>query len=125
MEPMIAIWSESSRNHSNLWMFYIVIVTAVAGFSLTTSSLVAGASNSWAAYAILVALAVFMVVNAISIWNNLATYEAARQGLITLSETEIHLRLVVDSINEIPRFLVIAVHGVLDILVLSAVASRI
>ena len=125
MEHAIAIWTESSQGHSDLWMFYIVIVTAVVGYAFSESFERSTKSNPTVGYALLLALFAFMVANVYSIWRNLDMYESATKAIALYAKGDTILKTVTSSIVDIDRWLVIPLHLVLDLLVIYVVYSRI
>ncbi len=125
MEHAIAIWTEVSQNHRNLWMFYIVIVTAVVGYAFSESFESAIKINNRIGYIILAALVIFMASNVVSMWTNLNTHKAATAAIKVFAKGDTTLESVTSSVAGIHIWAVIPLHIVLDLFVIYVVYMRI
>ncbi len=124
MEHAIAIWTEVSQNHRNLWMFYIVIVTAVVGYAFSESFERAIKINNRIGYIILAALVIFMASNVVSMWINLNTHKAATAAIKVFAKGDTTLESVTSSVAGIHVWAVIPLHIVLDLIVIYVVYIR-
>lgn len=119
ISTIIKIWQTTGDYHGNLWMFYILVVSGILGFSF---------SESFARRALvsrvglLVLLSAFLFANLKSIYDNLEIYNSSVRQLILISSGD--LEPVTSSIKEISRTHLIALHLLLDASVLSIVGYR-
>lgn len=112
LQSIISIWKASGAAHQTLWTFFIVVVSAVLGFSFSKSY---RDLPKTVRRALLFLLGLFLATNALSLWNNLAIYNTAILELAKLCDPQDPLYRVVTEIERIPRLLVIAAHIVLSI----------
>lgn len=111
--PIISIWQMAGSTYQNLWTFFIVVVSAVLGFSFSETFKNLSRSIH---HILVVILALFLISSAVSMWDVLHVYNTAVQELQnSCSHTEQPLCTVVTSIEKIPTYLVMILHGLLDV----------
>lgn len=102
-------------------MFFIVVVSSALGFSFTDAF---GGASAFAKGCLLVLLALFLAVNVVSIWNNLAIYNEAVVQLQAISPEGSPLGAVAHKIRVIPREALGVAHALFSLLALGVLYWR-
>ena len=124
METALAIWENASSNHGNLWGIYILVVSAVLGFSYSEHFSKIAAESRQLVWVTFLVLAVFMVSNVYSLIQNNCILDKAREALIELNTKDEEVVSAIQS-TAMNVYLITALHLTLDFLVLYGLYQRI
>ena len=112
---IIDIWKSSGDSYADLWMFYILIVSGALGFAFSNRL---GKADVWARWCLVAILSFFMGANLYWLWNNMEIYNASVDQLRIISErntTNENLEKVLEEIERLPDYLIVALHIILDV----------
>ena len=129
----LAIWNDASDNHGNLWTIYILVVSAVLGFSYSEHFSRIVSECKELAWITLLVLAIFMLSNIYSLDSNFDVLDNSRVALIDIVEQKHNTKEPFDiskiktaiSTTERERGWVLALHGALDLFILWGIYVRI
>jgi hypothetical protein len=123
MESVVDVLINASQIHISHWTLYVVVVTAVLGYSFSDSYQVLIRRDGKIRYALLFVLILFMLVNLFSIYFNAEIYNAAVSEI--KKTTDEHLLTLASSFTGIPISLILVIHVLFDFIVLSILYHRI
>lgn len=121
VDSIISFWQTSGQAHNTLWTFFIVVTSAVVGFTFSETY---HKLPKYAQLSLFIILFFFLLSNFVSILNNLKIYNASIEQLKALKiPTSPHLLKVIKATSEMPGWRVLGLRGILDFCILIIVGK--
>ena len=119
VKQLVELWKAAGTNHGELWKYYMVVASAVLGFAFSDKFFNLQPLVRKALFFLFTA---FLLSNIISIYFNFLVYNAATDAVRSLAAQ--FSTPVANSLCVTPTWVVVGLHGILDICALLIVGAR-